>query len=40
MIGQVIAEADNNGNVTANYIWGLEKVLVKKDTATGGEYYY
>lgn len=26
--------------ITANYIWGPDRVLVKKEVATGNEYYY
>jgi len=36
--GRVVAEAHNSYNITANYVWGPDRVLVKKDTG-GGEYY-
>lgn len=37
--GRVVAEAHNSYNITANYVWGPDRVLVKKETG-GGEYYY
>ncbi|PYI56314.1 polymorphic toxin-type HINT domain-containing protein [Paenibacillus flagellatus] len=38
--GQVIAESDANNNVTAQYVWGPDRLLMKKDAATGQSYYY
>ena len=39
LAGKVIAEVDGTGNITANYVWGPDRTLVKKDS-TGGDYYY
>ncbi|MFA9463426.1 MAG: RHS repeat-associated core domain-containing protein [Velocimicrobium sp.] len=36
--GKLVAEAVNSSTVTANYIWGPDRVLEKKDAS--GEYYY
>ena len=37
--GRIVSEADNSGNITANYVWGPDRVLAKKETG-GREYYY
>jgi RHS repeat-associated protein len=37
--GHLVAEAENSPNITANYVWGPDRVLVKKEIS-GGEYYY
>ena len=37
--GRVVAEANNAANIAANYVWGPDRVLVKKERS-GGEYYY
>jgi len=37
--GKVIAESNAGGSITSYYIWGPDRVLVKKDK-TAGEYYY
>ncbi|WP_246132400.1 polymorphic toxin-type HINT domain-containing protein, partial [Paenibacillus hemerocallicola] len=38
--GQVIAESDANNNVIAQYVWGPDRLLMKKEVATGQSYYY
>jgi RHS repeat-associated protein len=38
--GRVITEGDAAGNITANYVWAADRLLVKKDVASGNEYYY
>jgi len=38
--GRVIAEADASFAVQANYVWGPDRLLQKRDTATGDRYYY
>jgi RHS repeat-associated protein len=38
--GEVIAEGDGTGNIKANYVWGPDRTLVKKDSVTGNSYYY
>jgi len=38
--GRVIAEADASFTVQANYVWGPDRLLQKRDTATGDRYYY
>ena len=40
MSGKVIAEGDGTGSIKADYVWGPDRTLVKKDTATGNNYYY
>jgi len=37
--GYLVAEAKNSSTITANYVWGPDRVLAKKETG-GGEYYY
>jgi RHS repeat-associated protein len=37
--GYLVAEAKNAATITANYVWGPDRVLSKKETG-GGEYYY
>lgn len=37
--GYLVAEAKNSNTITANYVWGPDRVLAKKQTG-GGEYYY
>ncbi|MBU5334084.1 hypothetical protein KQI61_17975 [Anaerocolumna aminovalerica] len=37
--GKVVAEAEDSSSVTSNYVWGPDRVLVKK-VVGGGEYYY
>ncbi|GAA3408999.1 hypothetical protein GCM10020370_47220 [Paenibacillus hodogayensis] len=38
--GQVIAESDANNQVIAQYVWGPDRLLMKKDMASGQSYYY
>ncbi|WP_127585102.1 RHS repeat domain-containing protein [Paenibacillus koleovorans] len=38
--GKVIAEADAGNTILANYVWGPDRVLSQKDSATGKHYYY
>ncbi|MBE5968407.1 MAG: RHS repeat-associated core domain-containing protein [Lachnospiraceae bacterium] len=37
--GRIVSEAHNSSDITANYVWGPDRVLAKKE-AGGGEYYY
>ncbi|MFA9464179.1 MAG: RHS repeat-associated core domain-containing protein [Velocimicrobium sp.] len=36
--GKLIAEAKNSSAITANYVWGPDRVISQKNS--GGEYYY
>jgi RHS repeat-associated protein len=38
--GRVIAESDSDGNIVSYYIWGPDRVLVKKEVSTGNQYFY
>jgi len=37
---KVVAEADGTGTVTADYVWGPDRMLVKKDVTSGNQYFY
>nr|WP_245339154.1 RHS repeat-associated core domain-containing protein [Paenibacillus shirakamiensis] len=38
--GQVISEADATNQAVANYVWGPDRLLEKRDTASNKKYYY
>jgi len=38
--GQVITEANASNQQVANYVWGPEKLLAKRDAVTNKKYYY
>lgn len=38
--GKVISEANASNQVTANYVWGPDRLLVKRDVSTNKKYYY
>lgn len=39
LAGKLVAEARNSYSITANYVWGPDRVLAKKESG-GGQYYY
>ncbi|MBA9087229.1 RHS repeat-associated protein [Fontibacillus solani] len=38
--GKVISEANASNQVTANYVWGPDRLLAKRDVSTNKKYYY
>lgn len=38
--GQIISESNASNQVTANYVWGPDRLLAKKDVAASQNYYY
>jgi RHS repeat-associated protein len=38
--GRVISESDATNNVTSNYVWGPDRLLVKQDAAISEQFYY
>ncbi|WP_199925647.1 RHS repeat-associated core domain-containing protein [Paenibacillus bouchesdurhonensis] len=38
--GQVISESDASNRAIANYVWGPDRMLAKRDVATNKKYYY
>lgn len=38
--GQVISEANASNQAIANYVWGFDRLLAKRDVSTNKNYYY